>query len=201
MKVSQIRELIEKNKNVIFYNKDVKLCYDELKDNYLCVYFDEPSPPRIHLIDIVKRIKKSGKFKKTLTIPELKKLILKELGDDKLIIIFNHFERLNNQSVRPYFDLNESKNIQFICNFTQNFKRQIYPFFKTFVLINKDKYKKEVIRDEINITYPVYALISIFCFFLYMKIASSIYMAVILVGGVWFALIIFRTLMYAGGRP
>ena len=43
-------------------------------------------------------------------------------------------------------------------------------------------------------------LISIFCFLLYMKISYSLYMAVILIGGVWFALIIFRTLMYAGGR-
>ena len=62
------------------------------------------------------------------------------------------------------------------------------------------KYKKEVVKDEINVTYAIYFLISIFCFLLYMKISYSLYMAVILIGGVWFALIIFRTLMYAGGR-
>lgn len=200
MELIQIKELIENGKNLIFYDKDVKPCYDELKDDYLCVYFDEPAPARIRLIEILYKLKKEAKFKKNISIPELKKLIIKELGDDKLIIIFNHFERLNNQSVRPYYDLNENDNIQFICNFTQNFKKQIYPFFQTFKLINSAKYKKEVVKDEINVTYAIYALISIFCFLFYMKISSSICMAVILTGGVWFALIIFRTLMYAGGR-
>ena len=201
MELIQIRKLIEKGKNLIFYDKDVKPCYDELKDEYLCVYFDEPAPARIRLIEIVYKLNKDSKFKpKSKSIPEIKKFIIKELGDDKLIIIFNHFERLNNQSVRPYYDLNEYENIQFICNFTQNFKKQIYPFFKTFKLINGDKYKKEVVKDEINVTYAIYGLLSIFCFLLYMKISYSLYMAVVLIGGVWFALIIFRTLMYAGGR-
>jgi hypothetical protein len=199
MKLIQIRELIEKGNNLIFYDKDVNPCYDVLKDEYLCVYFDEPTPARIHLIEIVNKIRKGKKFKKSSSIPEIKKFILKELGKDRLIIIFNHFERLNYQSVRQYQDLNENKNIQFICNFTQHFKEQILPFYQTFVLINKSKYKDTKI-DEINVTYPVYILISLFCFLLYMKISSTSYDTFTLMGGVWFALIIFRTLMYAGGR-
>ncbi len=200
MKVLQKKELIEKGKNLIFYNKNVKPCYIELKTDYLCVYFDEPSPARIRLIEIADKVKKRSKSTKNLSIPELKKLIINELDNEKLIIIFNHFERLNNISVRPYYDLNEHKNIQFVCNFTENFKKQIYPFFKTFELMNKDQYKKEFVKDEINITYAIYGIISIYCFLLYLKISYSIHTAVILIGGVWFALIIFRTLMYAGGR-
>ena len=201
MKVLQIKELINKGKNVIFYDQDVKPCYDKLKDKFLCVYLYEPTPARIRLIEIAYKVNKSSKVNiKAITIPELKKLIISEVGDDKLIIIFNHFERLNNLSLRPYNDLNEEENIQFICNFTENFKKQIYPFFKKFELINESKYKKENIRDEINITYAIYALISVFCFLLYMKISYSVNTAVILIGGVWFALIIFRTLMFAGGH-
>ena len=107
---------------------------------------------------------------------------------------------MNNLSLRPYNDLNEEENIQFICNFSENFKKQIYPFFKKFELVNKSKYNKEYNKDEINVTYAIYALISVFCFLLYMKISYSVYTAVILIGGVWFALIIFRTLMFAGGH-
>lgn len=97
-------------------------------------------------------------------------------------------------------DLNENKNIQFICSFSDNFNRSIYSFYKKFKLVNSDKFEKEVVKKEINVTYAVYALISLFCFLLYMKIATTVYMAVILIGGIWFALMIFRTLMYAGGR-
>lgn len=201
MKVLQLMELINKGKNLIFYDHDVKPCYDKLKDKFLCVYLDEPTPARIRLIEIGYKVNKSSKVNiKAFSIPELKKLIISEVGDDKLIIIFNHFERLNNLSLRPYYDLNEQENIQFICNFKENFKKQIYPFFKKFELVNKSKYKKENNRDEINVTYAVYVLISVYCFLLYMKISYSVYTAFILVGGIWFALIIFRTLVYLGGR-
>lgn len=199
MEVIKIKELVEEGRNLIFYDTDVELCYDELKDDYICVYFFEPSPAKVRLLEIAKRLKRSHNMK-TKTVPEIKKYIIDELGDDRLILLFNHFERLNNQSVKPYMDLNENENIQFICSFSDNFNKKLYPFFEEFKLMNNDKFEKEAVINEINVTYAVYALISLFCFLIYMKIATTVYMAVILIGGIWFALMIFRTLMYAGGR-
>ena len=74
MELIQIRELIEKGKNLIFYDKDVKPCYDELKDDYLCVYFDEPAPARIRLIEIVHKLKKVQNLKRLSVFLSLKNL-------------------------------------------------------------------------------------------------------------------------------
>ena len=83
MKVLQIMKLIKKGQNLIFYDQDVEPCYDKLKDEFLCVYLYEPTPPRIRLIEIAYKVNKSSKVNiKRISIPELKKLIISELGDD-----------------------------------------------------------------------------------------------------------------------
>jgi uncharacterized membrane protein YGL010W len=73
-------------------------------------------------------------------------------------------------------------------------------FIKLSSLINSEKYELKNSKNEINITYALYILISIYVFFLYLKTTSSIYMAFMLIGAAWFALIIFRTLVFIGGR-
>ena len=107
---------------------------------------------------------------------------------------------LSKRYVGIYQYLNSFPNIQFICSFIKKINRTTYPFYETFKHLNKEEYKNDTAKDEINITYSLYILISIICFFVYIKSANSIYMATILLAGAWFALIIFRTLMYAGGR-
>ena len=201
MKIIQIKDLIKKQKNIIFYNKDVNQCYKKLKDDYLCVYFDEPVPVRVKLIKMLKLVNPDYSFNSShITVSELKYAIVKELGQKNLIIIFNHFERLSKRYVGIYQYLNSIKNIQFICSFEDKINRITYPFYKTFEHLNKEEYKTDTAKDEINITYSLYILVSIICFFVYIKSANSIYMATILLAGAWFALIIFRTMMYAGGR-
>jgi hypothetical protein len=201
MNLIQIKDDISNGKNLIFYNKDVYNCYKQLKNDYLCIYFNEPLPVKVRLIESINII--SGNRKPSLnrlTIAELRDLLVNRLKYKTLIILFNHFERLTKRSVQAYQYLNSLENIRFICSFNKNFKPEVYSFFRTFDLINEDEYKLKHGRKEINITYTVYAILSVYCFFIYMKAASSLVMATILIGGAWFALIIFRTLMYAGGR-
>ena len=201
MKLIKIKDLIKKHKNIIFYNKDVSQCYEELKDNYLCIYFNEPVPVRVHLIKLLQLINPDYNFNSShITVAELNDAIVKELDYKNLIIIFNHFEKLSKRYVVNYEYLNGYPYIQFICSFENKINRNTYPFYETFRLINKEEYKKDKTKNEINITYSLYIVISIICFFVYIKSANSIYMATILLAGAWFALIIFRTLMYAGGR-
>ena len=168
---------------------------------FSCIYFNEPLSVKVRLIESINII--SGNRKPSLnrlTIAELRDLLVKRLKYKTLIILFNHFERLTKRSVQAYQYLNSLENIRFICSFNKNFKPEVYSFFRTFELINQDEYKLKHGKKEINITYTVYAILSIYCFFIYMKTASSLAMAAILIGGAWFGLIIFRTLMYAGGR-
>jgi len=201
MNLIQIKEQIDNGNNLIFYNKDVYKYYDGLINDYLCIYFNEPLPVKVRLIECINKVsnRKRPSLKRQ-TMAELKNILVKELKYEKLVIIFNHFERLTKRSVQIYQYLNSLDNVRFICSFNKNFKPDVYPFFRTFELVNKEEYKLKCGSNEINITYTIYGIISVFCFFIYMKTASSLIMATILIGGAWFALIIFRTLMYAGGR-
>jgi hypothetical protein len=199
MKLIQIIRLVNNGHNLIFYDKSVSICYHRFKDKYFCIYFDEPVPIRIRLINMIKLINSDYKFKESrITISELKEVIVNILNEQNLIILFNNFQQLSKSAILIYEYLNNRKNIQFICSFNSKFKKEAYNFYKTFKLINREDYSPN--RIQINITYAIYALLSIYCFLFYIKISNSIYMATIVIGGVWFALIIFRTLMYAGGR-
>lgn len=201
MKLIQIIELVKSGNNLIFYNKDVSLCYDKLKDSHLCIYFEEPIPVRIRLIKLLKEINPDYKFNKgNITIAELRVVIIEELNDKNLIIFFNNFEKLNSSSLSVYEYFNSSKNIQFICSFKTKFKKVVYRFYKTFEFINKEDYHPYTDYNQINITYTVYGILSILFILVYIKISTSIYIATIMIGATWFGLIIFRTLMYAGGR-
>ena len=201
MKIIQIRDKIDDGKNVIFFQKSVYDCFNELNEDFLCVYFSEPIPVKVRLIKIIQEL--NGDDTRTLnrkTITELKEILLKQLKYERLIICFNHFERLTKRTVQIYQSLNSLTNVQFVCNFQNNFKSELYPFYKTFILANPEKYELKNTKNEINITYAVYILISIYVFLIYLKTTSSIYMAFILIGAAWFGLIVFRTLVFIGGR-
>lgn len=201
MKLIQIIELVKKGNNLIFYNKDVSICHDKFEDEYLCIFFDEPVPIRIRLIKVLKLINPDYKVNPNhITIAELKEIITKEIDGKNLIIFFNNFEKLSRNAVDTYEYLNNVKNIQFICSFNKKFRKEAYYFYKKFKFINKKDYHPIKDMNQINITYAIYIILSIYCFLIYIKISASVYMATIMIGAVWFALIIFRTLMYAGGR-
>jgi hypothetical protein len=201
MKLIQLKELEEVQENIIIYNRNVSKYYYKLKDNNRCIYFDEPIPVRINLIGILKTVNPNYKFDKNhITIAELKEVILKELGTNKLIILFNNFEKLNKSALNAYQYLDKNKNVRFICSFKKRFKNEAYNFYKTFKFINKEDYPYEENMKKINITYTIYAILSLACILVYLKASISIYIATIIIGALWFGLIIFRTLMYAGGR-
>ncbi len=136
MKIIQIRDKIDGGKNIIFYQKSVYDCFTELEDDYSCVYFSEPIPVKVRLIKIIQELDGGDALPlNRKTIDELKEILLKLLKYERLIICFNHFERLTKRTVQIYQSLNSLTNIQFVCNFQNNFKPELYPFFKTFPLL------------------------------------------------------------------
>lgn len=200
MEDSEILDKIDKNVNIIFYNKNVKEFYTKLKEDYTCVYFNEPTPIKMKLIEIIKKI--SPDIKRSLdylTIADLREILIEKLESDNLILLFNNFDMLTKRTVQVYQYLNSLSNIQFVCSFSQQFKTEIYPFFKEFELVNKEQYKQKR-KNEINVTYPLYIAISIISFIIYIKIASSVYYSIGIIGGIWFAFLMFRTLVYIGGK-
>jgi len=143
MNLLQTQKKISESKNIIFYNKSVYECYNELKDDYICIYFNEPTPVKVRLVKIINEI--SGDNKPSLnrlTVAELKDILIKELGYERLVIIFNHFERLTKRTVQVYQSLNSLKNIQFICSFSDSLNREVYSFYSQFELANKEEYEK-----------------------------------------------------------
>jgi len=203
MEDSKILDKIDKNTNIIFYDKNVYKCYTKLKEDHICVYFKEPTPIKGRLIEIINTIGRNDKNPlNPMTIPELTDLIINDPEYDRLIIIFNNFERLTKRTVQVYQQLYTSPNIQFICSFSEQFKKEIYPFYKQFELVNNEEYEKNSTSNEINVTYVFYIIITLYCLLFYLKFASSALQNVyVLIGAIWFVLIIFRTLFYMGGRP
>jgi hypothetical protein len=201
MKHILFNELVDEQENIIIYNRNVDLYYHKLKNDYHCTYFDEPIPVRIKLLEILNTVNPDCKYDKNhITIAELKEVILKELATNEFIILFNNFEKLNKSALNAFQHLDKSKNVRFICSFKKRFKNEAYPFYKTFKFINKEDYPYEENFKRINITYTVYAILSLVCILVYLRASVSIYMATFVIGALWFGLIIFRTLMYAGGR-
>lgn len=197
---------LKNGKNIIFYKKNVYPYYKKLKGSFNCVYLNEPVPVKRQLSRILDNItdKKITSTSKN-TISDLKELIIQELDYKTLVIMFNHFERLAKKAVESYEYLNSIKKIVFVASFNSNFNSVAYPFFKKFIFLNKEECKKIIKKDEINVTYPLYFILSIISFAVYIKFAMSAYsqtlfFPVIVIGGLWFSFMVFRTFMFAGGK-
>lgn len=201
MNVVRIKDGINNKKNLMFYDMDIHNYYQLLRDEFLCIYFNEPVPVRVRLMESIYYLSEDkNQNLSNRTIAELHGKLLELLKGKRLIILFNNFERLTRKAMQAYQNLNREDNIHFVCSFSQYFKPEIYAFFKTFDLVNREDYEENLGRKEVNITYSLYAIVSIVCFLIYLKAATSLAMASLLIGGTWFALIIFRTLLYVGGK-
>lgn len=203
MKLLNVQKLLSQNKNLIFYKKDVKLYYDMLKDKHRCVYLDSPRNTRTRFQQIAKAIagNKYGSITPK-TIPELQKIIVEESKIKRLVILFNEFERHTETSALQYSYLTKYGSVLFISSFYNYFgtQRELTSFYNTFHLVNEDELMSDVNLDEVNVTYTMYFIIAAIMFLVYLKASTNIASAVVLIGGLWFAFLIFRTLIYVGGK-
>lgn len=205
MNIIQIKKLLDQGNNLIFYKHDVMECYNQFKKDYLCIYFNEPLPVKTRLIEAITQISEN-KYKVLYrkTIAELVKILIDELGSRTLIIFFNRYEKLTPNAISIYQYLNSRDNIQYVSSFTGYFKKnkeaELYHFYRNFQLVNVERYQREYVKDEINITYTVYVFLALLFFIFYLKTATSQVMANILMGASWFAFLMFRTILFVGGR-
>ncbi|MGZ7120232.1 MAG: hypothetical protein ACXVH2_11030 [Methanobacterium sp.] len=197
---------IKQGKNVIFFKQDVYPYYKELKKSHNCIYLNEPTPVKPELVKILEKITdERPSVLNRMTITDQKEAIIKSLGYKTLVIMFNHFDKLTKSSVEVYIYLNSIKNIIFVANSNGKFSKDVYYFYKKFEFINKNEYESSYKKNEINVTYALYFILGAICFALYLKFALSlcsgaIFISVITMGALWFSFIVFRTLIFAGGR-
>jgi len=201
-----IINIISKGKNVLFYDENVYYYFDEIRGYHDCIFFNEPVPIKNQLISIINKfLDRKKQSLNRLTIPELLEKLVSLLGHKIFVIMFNNFEKLTKRPVAAYQQLNSLKNIVFVCSFKNNFKKDAYYFFKTFEFVNKKKYEKETGKNEINITYGLYFILTSICFAVYIKLMISLYneapgLLISMLGAIWFSFLIFRTFSYAGGK-
>ena len=100
MNIIKIEEKLDSGMNIIFYNKDIYPLFKKLNKEYRCIYFNEPVPVKMRLIESIEKVSGNKKLSLSrLTISELREVFIKELAYERIIIIFNHFERLTKRSV------------------------------------------------------------------------------------------------------
>lgn len=197
---------IKLKNNIILYNENVYNYYNKLSDEFDCIYLKDPVPIKKQLIEIIEKISDYKKSKlNRMTVSDLKNLLVEQLDDEFLVIMFNRFEKITKKAVEVYVYINNNSNIIFLASFNGKFNKDAYFFFKKFKILNKDEYKEKN-KDTINVTYPLYIFISVICFAVYLKfglslgILGTLYYPIVILGAIWFAFLVFRTLTYVGGR-
>ena len=53
MNVVRIKDGINNKKNLMFYDMDIHNYYQLLRDEFLCIYFNEPVPVRVRLMESI----------------------------------------------------------------------------------------------------------------------------------------------------
>ena len=121
---------------------------------------------------------------------ELKELLKTRNRKNKLVIVFNHFEKLTPTSKDFWQSLGGNPHIIFVGSQFGSYKSHLYGFYKLFETVNK-KEKEE--QQEINITIPVMVLLGFIAFVCFIKVSI---MNTELLFIIFFSFSLIRFLMY-----
>ncbi|MFA0834141.1 MAG: hypothetical protein ACC609_09060 [Methanobacterium formicicum] len=128
------------------------------------------------------------------TIEELKELIAEKTKNKKVVILFNHFERTTQLAADTWGFLIGLDSIILVASYSKNFKAVAYTLYRQMEHI------REEMHEEIDVKYSVFAIITAMGLFSYIKLAAAnnAYIASMLLAGIWFGLIVFRTFIFVG---
>ena len=191
----KIFSCVNDNKSVLVYREDVHKFLPDIANRWTAIFIKEPVPPKTKLIEICERlgIEKKEKLRRK-TIEELKELIAEKTKNKKIVIMFNHFDRMTQLGADTWGFLINLDSIILVASYYKNFKSVAYSLFRQMEHI------REEIHEEIDIKYSIFAVITALGLFSYVKLASlnTAYIASLLLAGIWFALIVFRTFIFVG---
>ena len=195
MIMHKVFDCVNSNKSVLVYKEDVHKFLPDLANRWTAIFIGEPVPPKQKLIVISEKLGFAKKEKlRRKTIEELKELIKEKTKNKKIVILFNHFERMTQLGADTWGFLISLDSIILVTSYSTNFKPAAYTLYRQMEHIREEKH------EEMDIKYSIFAIITALGLFSYIKLAtaSNAYIASILLAGIWFGLIIFRTFIFVG---
>lgn len=198
--LERIFENIKNGKNSLIWKKNTYEYADLIKEKYRAVYINETDPIKSKMIKIIREVSKLQEIKNIeseeqlskKTKDQLKELLKKRNKKNKLVIIFNHFERLTRTSAQYWMSLVGNPFIVMVGSTFGIHKKEAYGFYKTFELINKEE--QEESRAEMNITIPFILIIGVLIFLCLYKLSlissDKVMTAVIM------SILVTRTILY-----
>jgi hypothetical protein len=198
--LERIFENIKNGKNSLIWKKNTLNYVDLIKEKYRTVYINETDPIKSKMIKIIREVSRIEGIKKIeteeqlskKTKDQLKELLKKRNKRNKLVIIFNHFERLTRTSAQYWMSVTGNKHIVMIGSSFGIHKKEAYGFYKTFELINKEE--QEESRAEVNVTIPFILVIGAFTFAILFKL--SLTSSREMMTAVIMAILVTRTILY-----
>jgi hypothetical protein len=191
----KVFDCVNSNKSVLVYREDVHKFLPDLANRWTAVFIKDPVPPKQKLVEISEKLgfEKKEKLRRK-TIEELKELIEEKTKNKKIVILFNHFERTTQLAADTWGFLINLDSIVIVASYSKNFKAVAYTLFRQMEHI------REEMHEEIDVKYSVFAIITAMGLFSYIKLATAnnAYVASMLLAGIWFGLIVFRTFIFVG---
>ncbi|MBP2045298.1 hypothetical protein [Methanobacterium aggregans] len=199
--LEKILENIKAGKNSLVWKKNSFEYVEAVSESYAVVYLNELAPIKSKLIQLISTIQEirdrkvptSTQFQR-MTIDELKEMLFKKSSGIKVVIMFNHFERLTPSTSRFWLSVSSHERIVFIGSICGNFKKEVFGFYQTFEVVNEKLMKNEGSGSEMDITMPFILVLGAFIFICFLKV--SLTGSVMLVSALWFAFLVVRTLLY-----
>ncbi|AUB59396.1 hypothetical protein BK009_01075 [Methanobacterium subterraneum] len=191
----KVFDCVNSNKSVLVYREDVHKFLPDLANRWTAIFVKDPVPPKQKLIDIAEKLGFAKRERlRRKTIEELKELIKEKTKNKKIVILFNHFERTTQLAADTWGFLINLDSIVIVASYSKNFKAAAYTLFRQMEHI------REEMHEEIDIKYSIFAIITVLGLFSYIKLATAnnAYIASMLLAGIWFGLIVFRTFIFVG---
>jgi hypothetical protein len=199
--VKKILENIKAGKSSLVWRKNVFNYVEIISESYVTVYLNELSPIKSKIIQLIfaiqeirdRKVPESSQLQR-MTIEELKEMLFKKSSGIKVVVVFNHFERLTPSTARFWLSVSGHERIIFLGSVCGNFKKEAYGFYQSFEVVNQKVMKSEGSGSEMDITIPFILVVGAFIFICFLKV--SLIGSVMLVSALWFAFLVVRTLLY-----
>ena len=198
--LERIFENIKIGKNSLIWKKNTYEYVNLIKSRYRAVYINETDPIKSRMVKIIREVSEIEEIKRVeteeqlnkKTKDQLKKLLNKRNHKNKLVIIFNHFERLTRTSSQYWMSLTGNPYIVMVGSNFGVHRKEAYGFYKTFDIVNKEE--QEESRAELNVTIPFILVIGALIFLILYKLSlvssDKVMTAVIM------AILVTRSILY-----
>lgn len=197
MNKAEIKDVLIRNiregKNCLLWQQHTAQYMEAIEEKYEVVYINEPDPIKAKLVEIITAIshdKESTLSRKT--VPELKKILESKTARKKVVIIFNHFERITASVARAWLSISEFERVILVGSLFGRFKKGAYGLYKAFEVVNEDDMEESF--DEVDISFFVFGAISVLIFVAFLRV--SLQFAFEVTGAFWLAVIVFRTFIF-----